>query len=204
MAFLSTPPSRVATHCGGPLRPRTNVSIHATLAGGDAQGIDDSLADSGVSIHATLAGGDGRVLVDFVVVHVSIHATLAGGDLSVWLYGAAASKCFYPRHPRGWRHASIYNVFLSLCFYPRHPRGWRQVITMALFGGPSVSIHATLAGGDARSQSPVKTPRMFLSTPPSRVATGRWGLTGRCGRCFYPRHPRGWRRSGPQREIARG
>ena len=41
-----------------------------------------------------------------------------------------------------------------------------------------VSIHATLAGGDAR--------------------LGRCMLTSVC---FYPRHPRGWRQVGKAREI---
>ena len=58
---------------------------------------------------------------------VSIHATLAGGD--------------YSHTPKG---------FTRKCFYPRHPRGWR------LFS-PSVCM----------------LPDVFLSTPPSRVATAK-------------------------------
>ena len=61
----------------------------------------------------------------------------------------------------------------------------------------SVSIHATLAGGDECLTTCRNSFIMFLSTPPSRVATCCW----RCrifyrGR-FYPRHPRGWRRCDP-------
>ena len=37
---------------------------------------------------------------------------------------------------------------------------------------PIVSIHATLAGGDSSSPPPSAPPSKFLSTPPSRVATG--------------------------------
>ena len=33
----------------------------------------------------------------------------------------------------------------------------------------------------------------FLSTPPSRVATGDPMKSKRQSRGFYPRHPRGWR-----------
>ena len=36
------------------------ISIHATLAGGDAQGILAALPVLIISIHATLAGGDGK------------------------------------------------------------------------------------------------------------------------------------------------
>ena len=35
---------------------------------------------------------------------------------------------------------------------------------------------------------------MFLSTPPSRVATQRAGKRSIYRTRFYPRHPRGWRR----------
>ena len=57
---------------------------------------------------------------------VSIHATLAGGD-----------------------------VTQRLIFFVSHP----------------VSIHATLAGGDSEGSFSPLSPQVFLSTPPSRVAT---------------------------------
>ena len=79
------------------------VSIHATLAGGDAAEENDRVQKKVVSIHATLAGGDAMskatigALTVFLstppsrvatvvppgadnAVLVSIHATLAGGD----------------------------------------------------------------------------------------------------------------------------
>ena len=86
-------------------RAKKQVSIHATLAGGDHVGGAASnvgvmflstppsrvatfkpstlLCELFVSIHATLAGGD-LANVDglLCVVSVSIHATLAGGDQS--------------------------------------------------------------------------------------------------------------------------
>ena len=112
---------------------------------------------------------------------------MSGTFWPIWL-------CFYPRHPRGWRHFALDNDFLALavsihatlaggdsascrnferevCFYPRHPRGWRQR-----------ARHRNCAACK------------FLSTPPSRVATfyppRRFCFALR----FYPRHPRGWRR----------
>ena len=125
-------------------------------------------------------------------------------------------RCFYPRHPRGWRRffsiaTASCSAFLSTppsrvatryiggkcetvpCFYPRHPRGWRHEDNADLaekiefLSTPpsrvatvppsktcrinTVSIHATLAGGD-RLISPIQSSlKLFLSTPPSRVAT---------------------------------
>ena len=58
--FLSTPPSRVATCCAPARRTQKNVSIHATLAGGDPLGKNSDRGRRIVSIHATLAGGDQR------------------------------------------------------------------------------------------------------------------------------------------------
>ena len=81
----------------------------------------------------------------------------------------------------------------GLYFYPRHPRGWRQPnqgqdiqtgdisIHATLAGGDRrgplavyvlfISIHATLAGGDRMPFITSIISRLFLSTPPSRVAT---------------------------------
>ena len=56
--FLSTPPSRVATGIDVDMANGINVSIHATLAGGDHLALILSKIVWSVSIHATLAGGD--------------------------------------------------------------------------------------------------------------------------------------------------
>ena len=64
-----------------------------------------------------------------------------------------------------------------------------------------VSIHATLAGGDQCGSVLVCQPEMFLSTPPSRVATWHWDTSGLPLKCFYPRHPRGWRPKRCQRQC---
>ena len=59
-------------------------------------------------------------------------------------------------------------------FYPRHPRGWRRVKGLFFFPVIKVSIHATLAGGDGPRPTTLFRFLMFLSTPPSRVATRRF------------------------------
>ena len=170
------------------------VSIHATLAGGDFKEINYGQAGGIVSIHATLAGGDGlEVTTNPTAKAVSIHATLAGGDTAiVGMFGENAG--FYPRHPRGWRPPRRRRcTAFQTCFYPRHPRGWRRCSTTAGQRRSLVSIHATLAGGDAVAALILANSALFLSTPPSRVATLRQ-LHCRGQRMgFYPRHPRGWR-----------
>ena len=215
--FLSTPPSRVATcpyedGCGW-----FDVSIHATLAGGDhAQDVYEGTP------------------LEFLSTPPSRVAT---GRLSSVL---RRRICFYPRHPRGWRHCAflVFVVFFTVSihatlaggdrpfcgfsarffrFYPRHPRGWRPAesdMQNPLF---DVSIHATLAGGDPHRQGYPKPGRevsihatLAGGDPAIRPAGGvrlesfyprhpRGWRRGRSSRgskiwvCFYPRHPRGWR-----------
>ena len=109
---------------------------------------------------------------------VSIHATLAGGDRYRRCH-LFDGKCFYPRHPRGWRPIDgISSTILSSPFLSTPPSrvatNFKQpkdkplkkflstppsrVATREnyfyLFGGKDVSIHATLAGGDYTSQIP--------------------------------------------------
>ena len=82
MAFLSTPPSRVATFQQIVLGMQISVSIHATLAGGDCAVRAAPGRTKRVSIHATLAGGDDCFALKQWEIYVSIHATLAGGDFN--------------------------------------------------------------------------------------------------------------------------
>ena len=107
----------------------------------------------------------------------------------------ACPACFYPRHPRGWRRSMYFpQCGQGTSFYPRHPRGWRPINGPRRCPSASVSIHATLAGGDNALETELaaatrfypRHPRgwrlfdafiavssvLFLSTPPSRVATG--------------------------------
>ena len=78
--FLSTPPSRVATGVDFSWFTRYNVSIHATLAGGD--GIP---GEAGIFFLEFLSTPPSRVATarrecGSAARNVSIHATLAGGD----------------------------------------------------------------------------------------------------------------------------
>ena len=193
-AFLSTPPSRVATPYFVTFGGKIHVSIHATLAGGDAV-LSWGCDHADVSIHATLAGGDARPdyqmqeTMEFLSTPpsrvatplwpgrrlspcVSIHATLAGGD-EKRLHLAELSLRFLSTPPsRVATTGSEQGANAATRFYPRHPRGWRHCAKDRHGVCGCVSIHATLAGGDWKT---------FCSV---RHEEG-----------FYPRHPRGWRLS---------
>ena len=102
-----------------------------------------------VSIHATLAGGDVSVEEYIKGNDVSIHATLAGGDLEQ-RYSSSGTLKFLSTPPSRVATSGARALPPKLfCFYPRHPRGWRHnFVTLDSFNA-LVSIHATLAGGDA-------------------------------------------------------
>ena len=152
---------------------------------------------------------------------------------------------FYPRSPRGERHAlHAQDRGLQADFYPRSPRGerprrgplsgrekWRFLSTLPARGATInckrdhlarlISIHAPREGSDRRWQwTPGRqTPflstlpargathrgagqiakALFLSTLPARGATSTAGLSGWSSTNFYPRSPRGERRSAEQR-----
>ena len=202
------------------------VSIHATLAGGDIKFCGNP--PSSASFYPRHPRGWRRNSGNKadVVVDVSIHATLAGGDVKMidkdpdrWLFlstppsrVATSTKSLFPIRFFG--------------FYPRHPRGWRQCVCQHYGVRFGVSIHATLAGGDGLTvkgdgstalflstppsrvatwqRSTRKTSaKLFLSTPPSRVATRPGSRGTRRWDCFYPRHPRGWRRRQPPKATFR-
>ena len=96
--FLSTPPSRVATCQQCKVIIVHNVSIHATLAGGDP-----SFPDFFVGPGMFLSTPPSRV------------ATARP------IFVTVASSSFYPRHPRGWRPPAIVGIVQSLAFLSTPP-----------------------------------------------------------------------------------
>ena len=175
MLFLSTPPSRVATgreltlfvyeRSFYPRHPRGwrrdwsvcrtayEVSIHATLAGGDCASLSwvfffpTFLSTPPSRVATQLRTGPGP---DSAVrsPRDSLHAPLAGGDPS--------------------QDIQKNSRYLFLSTPPSRVATPRQPDQAQLF---QVSIHATLAGGDSSLRSGLSSASMFLSTPPSRVAT---------------------------------
>ena len=172
--------------------PRRSVSIHATLAGGDALNTVGPVCQL-VSIHATLAGGDASaVCAGNRRVGVSIHATLAGGDglsphlphhRAVFLSTPPSRVATQsPRRPHRPKHVSIHATLA----------GGDRCLPYGLQALSSVSIHATLAGGDLG----ILIILMFLFVSiHATLAGGDVKVVGDFTRenGFYPRHPRGWR-----------
>ena len=162
--------------------------------------------ESLVSIHATLAGGDLGITLppkggeEFLSTPPSRVATQR-----VRLCGCGILE--FLSTPPSRVATSITRIYTPCyaCFYPRHPRGWRRCARFALYqynavsihatlaGGDvkgahyrvvdvDVSIHATLAGGDVQHNAPKHQAHKFLSTPPSRVATGTLRSLCACSR----------------------
>ena len=125
---------------------------------------------------------------------------------------------FYPRSPRGERlFVRLIRAGCSLHFYPRSPRGERQqawatyrqalrfLSTLPAWGAtPSdpgsglidiISIHAPRVGSDLCATIPRVRLLTFLSTLPAWGATAATPTSATAATHFYPRSPRGERRS---------
>ena len=100
---------------------------------------------------------------------------------------------FYPRHPRGWRQLIEENAAAGVTFLSTPPSRVATRWSRTGYKPKTISIHATLAGGDLVSARHSCASFPFLSTPPSRVATATVRSTHSRQKYFYPRHPRGWR-----------
>ena len=124
-----------------------------------------------ISIHAPRVGSDvlnsshGEDAVD-----ISIHAPRVGSDKPPFAPSRDTPN-FYPRSPRGERHAVAGGV-----------------ITMLI-----ISIHAPRVGSDDKKVQDVATHAKFLSTLPAWGATFVSLVTFKVRRNFYPRSPRGER-----------
>ena len=125
---------------------------------------------------------------------------------------------FYPRPPRGGRHTICHDTcpqyqFLSTPsarrattvpssettsvedFYPRPPRGGRLARRRAGSRGFAISIHALREEGDTKQGGRNTASVTFLSTPSARRATLYHCACHSPQSYFYPRPPRGGRRS---------
>ena len=124
-----------------------------------------------VSIHATLAGGDVRIVPD-VCFGLCFYPRHPRGWRHVGRHQLDSIPCFYPRHPRGWRRAGKeLTLTFSIGFYPRHLRGWRP-------SNPAMQLTPFLRfyprhprGWRQHCGYALPAAGRFLSTPPSRVAT---------------------------------
>ena len=171
---------------------------------------------SRISIHALREEGDDSTVGVGRQVEISIHALREEGDKR----SASSRSCgayFYPRPPRGGRPSSETIQPAQANFYPRPPRGGRRDA-----GGDNAVSSLFLSTPSARRATvwpSMETAQAyaFLSTPSARRATFQgWCYTelayisihalreegDLCSRIrnqkdihFYPRPPRGGRRS---------
>ena len=171
---------------------KTIISIHASLAGGDANQVRTDFP-SKISIHASLAGGDWLRGTQSTDWQISIHASHAGGDQHV-RWTDLSRQHFNPRLPRGRRLRQMWSPQSAQQFQSTPPsREATRVSADAGGKGGGISIHASLAGGDGRAgrlalvrrdfnprlprgrRRPTRGERQtlpgFQSTPPSREAT---------------------------------
>ena len=124
--FLSTPSARRATGCGPAGVSRGSISIHALREEGDERMPERGQFISDISIHALREEGDRR---NFIAPPAAFN--------------------FYPRPPRGGRHA-----------LPCLSAEWIQI-----------SIHALREEGDSKQMHATARDTVFLSTPSVRRAT---------------------------------
>ena len=193
--FLSTPPSRVATFPGFPTARQRQRFYPRHPRGWRHRKFVVPGVHAGVSIHATLAGGD--VVSWFVALstswflstppsRVATAGTQQTIDMLTKFLSTPPSRVAtgFPQPPSA----------SGLSFYPRHPRGWRRHGAGRTVDGAGFlsTPPSRVATADAKK---VIDEGVFLSTPPSRVATVSTLLFTRSITCFYPRHPRGWRRN---------
>ena len=87
-----------------------------------------------------------------------------------------------------WRH--LYRIH---DFYPRPPRGGRHAAGATAASAADISIHALREEGDLLQMVFVHLNIQFLSTPSARRATKRRRMERTAQRYFYPRPPRGGR-----------
>ena len=171
-----------------------------------------------ISIHALREEGDGRSLKSYSTSSDFYPRPPRGGRRGRSLKSYSTSSDFYPRPPRGGRRNNVqcFNRFQN-DFYPRPPRGGRRLWSWRHAACLFISIHALREEGDLSVLDTSVTATVFLSTPSARRAT--WYVVLVVCQChisihalreegdvrkstifmglyyFYPRPPRGGRRS---------
>ena len=172
-----------------------------------------------ISIHALREEGDHRSLFRSAQ-KIDFYPRPPRGGLPTSSLPSWRGGNFYPRPPRGGRPTSSLPSWRGGNFYPRPPRGGRQAyktdgwVGLAFLSTPSarratwpahrgrrqipISIHALREEGDVARCGDSVGNRRFLSTPSARRATSSECSRTTERRYFYPRPPRGGRRSNPR------
>ena len=170
--FLSTPSARRATPKAQAVRSK-----------------DGGFLSTPSARRATVVGGQVELRGQ-----ISIHALREEGDQEITCPSPRKAD-FYPRPPRGGRPRPASQWTRYGNFYPRPPRGGRPSPRSNHGAQNMISIHALREEGDwICARTPVRGSG-FLSTPSARRATAVSCLEAQAAGNFYPRPPRGGRRT---------
>ena len=175
------------------------------------------LKTSTISIHAPREGSDGRQVHRGPANQNFYPRSPRGERLGLSRLPSAGPPYFYPRSPRGERHRGYDNLGQAARFLSTLPArgatGARyQMLPIVKFlstlpargatrGGEVcfrrgvISIHAPREGSDGVMLIFASHRGTFLSTLPARGATGSTSICSGQQNNFYPRSPRGERRS---------
>ena len=125
---------------------------------------------------------------------ISIHALREEGDI---VHGIGESLSFISIHALREEGdiAATARETIHGDFYPRPPRGGRPTSGPYPTLQPGISIHALREEGDYGSLTKIVGLEQFLSTPSARRATSVSSATRTHSSYFYPRPPRGGRRT---------
>ena len=167
------------------------ISIHAPLAGCDPPLLPPQLYTK-ISIHAPLAGCDLCEERKYNDAGISIHAPLAGCD-SIRCMTTPRSSTFQSTHPlRGATRSPRPPCARQGHFNPRTPCGVRLHLITDVPAPSAISIHAPLAGCDARRSNAGRT--YFISIhAPLAGCDGRRTAAEQLPGHFNPRTPCGVR-----------
>ena len=192
LLFQSTPPSREATEIFRlPFRLH-RISIHASLAGGDGARRRPSSCTSGY-FNPRLPRGRRQMCSRALSWKINFNPRLPRGRRRLFLQQPQGYGHFNPRLPRGRRLGRPHASGGNRPFQSTPPSREATRCSGDVLFKSWISIHASLAGGDAHCRHCAGRSCAFQSTPPSREATA----SARTGppRCSYfnPRLPRGRR-----------
>ena len=213
--FLSTLPARGATRQVGKTYGINKISIHAPREGSDAAETHLSALDE-ISIHAPREGSDAfrwGIFAKAVVFLSTLPARGATNDILVSIHhfgflstlparGATCSRVsilppspyFYPRSPRGERPITSVSIIPQNNFYPRSPRGERLYKLDETVATPVFLSTLPARGATSPDFDMVEADNISIHAPREGSDT-RGRLNGFILTYFYPRSPRGERRT---------
>ena len=168
------------------------ISIHALREEGDAA---DAARLSSISIHAFREEGNHIAPNSPRNAVISIHALREEDDAPVCRHTIAVLD-FYPRPPRGGRPAGHCGPRRAIIISIHTLREEGDCAAFCGLGSADVFLSTPSARrATPGSIAPGKQSGRFLSTPSARRATAVSGWATRLLLNFYPRPPRGGRRS---------